>query len=152
MTDNGFKISRRHLPHWTFPGAVYFITFRTKDTSLSEVEQKLVVNHIIKGDNSYYCLLAAAVMPDHVHMLLSPREKLKLDRIMKGIKGVSARKPNKLRKTSGTIWKDESFDRIIRNENELIEKINYMLNNPVKRGLTENPYHYPGWYVNNNYF
>ena len=34
----------------------------------------------------------------------------------------------------------------MRDEDELIEKLNYMLNNPVKEGLIEDPWKYHGWY------
>jgi len=27
----GFKITKRNLPHWQEPGSVYFITWRSKD-------------------------------------------------------------------------------------------------------------------------
>ena len=97
-------------------------------------------------------------MPDHAHLLLTPREVYSLSRIMKGIKGASARQVNLRRTdtnvhstkrgTSGSIWQDESFDRIVRDQSELNEKLSYMLNNPVKRGLTESPWDYHGWYFN----
>ena len=70
---------------------------------------------------------------------------------MNGIKGVSPHKINLKRNTSETIWQDESFDRIIRNAEELKEKINYMLNNPLKKGLTDNPMNYHGWYYNEKF-
>ncbi|HWP92860.1 MAG TPA: type ISP restriction/modification enzyme [Thermodesulfobacteriota bacterium] len=152
------KITRRHLPHWRLKGATYFITFRTAQGELSVEEQKLVLNHIVDGNEKFYTLIAAIVMPDHVHILLTPREEYDLSRIMKGIKGVSARRINLKRtdknvyptkkETSGSIWQDESFDRIIRDQNELNEKLDYMLNNPVKSGLTESPWDYHGWYFN----
>jgi hypothetical protein len=34
-------------------------------------------------------------------------------------------------------WQPESLDRIIRDRNDLAEKINYTLNNPVKAGLVK---------------
>jgi REP element-mobilizing transposase RayT len=155
------KITRRHLPHWRLKGATYFITFRTAQGELSVEEQKLVLNHIVDGNEKFYTLIAAIVMPDHVHILLTPREEYDLSRIMKGIKGVSARRINLKRtdktdknvyptkkETSGSIWQDESFDRIIRDQNELNEKLDYMLNNPVRSGLTESPWDYHGWYFN----
>ncbi len=87
-------------------------------------------------------------MPDHVHLLLTPTGEYNISRIMKGIKGTSARELNLKRGTSGSIWQDESFDRIIRDQNELDEKLNYMMNNPAKRGLTDNLWYYHGWYFN----
>ena len=154
-TEGQFEITRRHLPHWTLKGAIYFVTFRTDSKTdknvcptLSVEEQKLVLKHIINGNEKFYTLISAIVMPDHIHMLLTPMGGYSLSRIMKGIKGVSARRLNLKRGTSGSIWQEESFDRIIRNQNELDEKLSYMLNNPAKRGLTESPWDYHGWYFN----
>ena len=144
------NITRRKLPHWTLKDSIYFVTFRTKKVELYVEEQKNVLQHIIDGNNKFYMLIAVVVMPDHIHILLEPIEEYNLSRIMRGIKGVTARKINKKRKNSGNIWQNESFDRIIRDENELFEKINYMLYNPVKRGLVENPWDYHGWYFNSS--
>ena len=128
-------------------GALYFVTFRAISGELSFEEQILVMEHIKNGDDKYYKLMATMVMPDHVHILLSPIGNISLSRIMKGIKGVSAKKLNIKRGESGSIWQNEFFDRIIRDENELYEKINYMLFNPVTKKLTENPWDYHGWYL-----
>lgn len=144
---NQLEIYRRHLPHWRMKGALYFVTFRAISGELSFEEQILVMEHIKNGDDKYYKLMATMVMPDHVHILLSPIGNISLSRIMKGIKGVSAKKLNIKRGESGSIWQNEFFDRIIRDENELYEKINYMLFNPVTKKLTENPWDYHGWYL-----
>ena len=168
VCSTGLKIKTRKLPHWTLQGATYFITFRTyqlpqtgMSVLLSVDEQKLVLSHIKEGDKKFYKLIAVVVMPDHVHLLLTPKDGYALSRAMKGIKGVSARQINSKRRgtdknvrtdknvcSTGSIWQDESFDRIIRNQKELDEKLNYMFINPVKRGLTEDPWNYYGWYFN----
>lgn len=142
-----YKITKRNLPHWSIEGATYFVTFRTKRETLSEEEIIEVTNHIKKGNNNFYELFAAVVMPDHVHLLLRPNADYSISRIMKGLKGVSSRKVNNIRKRKGSIWLGESFDRIIRNENEFIEKMNYIMSNPVKKGLATDPIHYPGLYI-----
>ena len=147
MVDGEIKIKRRHLPHWTMEDAVYFITFRTKVSVLTIDEQILVLDHLKQGNIKYYTLFAAVVMPDHVHLILMP-EKYSLSRIMKGIKGVTARLINKYRNTNTYIWQSESFDRIIRNKNEFDEKMAYMLNNPCRKGLTDDPWSYHRWYCN----
>ncbi len=33
----------------------------------------------------------------------------------------------------GQVWQHEYFDRIVRNDNELVEKLNYIVRNPWKR-------------------
>ena len=73
----------------------------------------------------FYILIAEVVMPDHTHLLLTPSGGYSLSQIMKGIKGVSARKVNQMRNTTGTVWQDEYYDRIIRDQKELDEKIHY---------------------------
>jgi len=140
------------LPHWTIEGALYFITFRTISNKLSIDEQKLVLDNIIKGDNKYYSLIATIVMPDHVHLIIKPKKEYNLSKILKGIKGSTARDINLIRKRNGSIWQGESFDRIIRNQDELIEKLNYMANNPVKNSLTQDPWEYHGWYINHDMY
>ena len=91
-------------------------------------------------------------MPDHAHIILKPINEFSLDRIMKGIKGASANKVNKFRKTKGQLWQDESFDRIIRDEDEFNEKLLYLFCDPVKANLTEDTRNYHGWYLNDEIF
>ncbi|MCK9410555.1 MAG: transposase [Bacteroidetes bacterium] len=148
MEFGTLKIHSRHLPHWEAEGAIYFVTFRAKNKILDVEEQKIVLDHVVKGNEIFYTLIAIIVMPDHVHILLFPLPSYTLRRIMKGIKGVAARKINNLKGMNGTVWQDESFDRIIRDEKELKVKLFYMLNNPVKQGLTDDPWNYHGWWFN----
>jgi len=150
LHDQEIHIKRRHLPHWTLSGATYFVTFRLRSRALSVQEQKVALGHIKRGNGRYYHLIAVVVMPDHVHLLLTPNSEYDLSRITKGVKGVTARQINRLRHTEGQVWQHESYDRIVRDENELIEKLNYMLNNPVKEGLTEDPWEYHGWYCSDD--
>ncbi|MCI0716582.1 MAG: transposase [Chlorobi bacterium] len=148
MKGNELKIFRRHLPHWTLEGSVYFVTFTCLAIKLSIKEQKLLLEHIKGGDNKFYILYAVIVMPTHVHLLLKPNESYSLSRIMKGIKGVTAHQINQLRNTSGSIWLEESYDRIVRDYDEFMEKLAYMFNNPIKSGFTEDTENYHGWYLN----
>jgi hypothetical protein len=69
---------------------------------------------------------AAVVMPDHVHMLFRMRSGASRSGEMHGIKGFSAREINRLTGHRGAIWMDESFDHIVRNENEWEQKIEYV--------------------------
>jgi len=144
----GLTISRRRLPHWRLEGSTYFITFRLKKGTLNTLERRLVRDQIVSGNEKYYLLLAAVVMPDHVHILLRPKLGIALSRIMKGIKGGSSRLLNGTRQTRGSLWQDECWDRIVRDEAEFCEKLEYMFNNPMKRGVCQNTWEYEGWYFN----
>ena len=147
-TNRSLQITKRHLPHWTVEGATYFVTFRFRQGVMDKSERLIVLQHIKNGDDRFYDLAAAVVMPDHVHVVFRPGQGYALSRIMKGMKGVSARLINESRNRRGTVWQNESYDHIIRSQNELIQKISYMLNNPVKEGLTDDPWTYDGWFCN----
>jgi len=128
-------------------GSTYFVTFRVKAGQLSSGEVSSVLEHLRKGDPSHYELFAATVMPDHVHMLLRPRDGVSLSRITKGVKGVTARIINARRERRGALWQDESYDRIIRDAEEMEEKIRYIFENSLKLGLSEDGWDYPGFYL-----
>ena len=146
--DRPLHITRRRLPHWQLPGSTYYITFRLATGELSKLERQIVLSHIRAGDGKFYALIAVMVMPDHVHVILRPLDAFDLARIMKGIKGASARLVNQARGSTGQLWQDESWDRILRDQSELEEKLNYMLNNPVNAKLVKDGWDYDGWYYN----
>jgi putative transposase len=152
IMNEEFKITRRHLPHWTLRGATYFVTFCTRNVVLNEKEQLIVLEHIRDGNGRFYNCYAGIVMPDHVHLLFQIKKGYTLSRVMRGIKGASAHKINQHRGTQGQIWQNESYDRIVRNGKEFDVKLNYMFNNPLKKGLTDDPSNYVGWYFNKDIF
>jgi len=151
MNNEELKITKRTLPHYTYPDATYFITFCVYYSDLSKDEQIIVLEHLKDGHNKFYDLISAVVMKDHVHLIIHPRDDYELSRIMKGIKGVSSKKLNEFRREKGIherfSWQKESYDRIIRNEFELKETLNYMYNNPVNKGYTDDAENYHGWFV-----
>jgi hypothetical protein len=57
------------------------------------------------------------------------------ERIVQSAKGYSARRCNQLLGLSGQFWQDESYDHVVRNDEELFRIIDYVENNPVKAGL-----------------
>ena len=144
--------SRRRLPHWHLPGSTYFLTFRVLSGELAPDERSVVLAHVKAGHQRYYQLLAVVVMPDHVHLLLRPNDGVDLSRIEKGTKGASARQINSMRNANGRVWQDECWDRIIRDHDELEEKLDYMLNNPVKTGLAPSGWDYPWWWMDEGAF
>ena len=63
--------------------------------------------------------------------------------IMQALKGASAHRINKLLNRRGRVWQEESFDRALRKEDQVQEKLFYMLENAVRAGLVSNPLDYP---------
>jgi REP element-mobilizing transposase RayT len=148
MSEAGLHITRRNLPHWHMEGSTYYVTFRLASGSLSVAERALVRTHLQDGHGKFYQLAAAVIMPDHVHLLVRPVDVYTLSRVLKGIKGVSARLLNRQRGTHGQIWQDESWDRIVRDATEFEEKLLYMANNPFAAGLVAVDQPYDGWLIN----
>jgi REP element-mobilizing transposase RayT len=85
---------------------------------------------------------AAVVMPDHVHLIFRVLNGLPLGTVLKSMKGFSARAINRSIGRKGPFWLDESFDHILRHEQEWDEKVTYIRNNPVKRGLVQSRQEY----------
>lgn len=137
------KVHRRNLPHWYYKGSTYFITFRVLIGELTPTERLIVLNHLRSGDPKFYKLFAAVVMPDHVHCIVAPNSGVDLSRMAKGMKGVSAKLVNESRGVRGSLWQDESFDRLLRDRDEFLEKLNYLCENPVRKGLVEQSEDYP---------
>ena len=143
-----FHIHKRTLPRWQSGGNSYFITFRSAIGEFHSDALMEVKKTILDGHDKKYKLLFGVVMPDHVHLLLRPIEKesgvwYNLAEIMKAIKGVSARKVNLLYERHGAVWQDEYFDRMIRDEKEARKKLEYMWNNPLRKGLADSFEEYP---------
>jgi REP element-mobilizing transposase RayT len=87
-------------------------------------------------------------MPDHVHLVITPLEDddgtpVTMAAIMNGIKGASAHSVNKLLRRRGRVWQDESLDRILRTNESLRQKVEYVCQNPVRAGLISCEDEYP---------
>jgi putative DNA methylase len=99
-----------------------------------------VADAIVYGEASrgFYKLLAWVVMPNHVHVVMTPLTDAR--EITRWLKGSTARSANQILKRTGLpFWQDESWDRWLRNEGELRKCIRYVEFNPVQAGLCCRP-------------
>lgn len=89
-------------------------------------------------DARRYELGAYVIMPNHVHALLRPLdgEKDPLERILQSWKRFSARRINERLRRAGSLWQEESFDRIVRDEEHLYRCIQYIGTNAARAGLS----------------
>jgi hypothetical protein len=65
-----------------------------------------------------------------------------LSEILRAIKGTAARSVNQQAGRTGPVWQDESFDHVLRGDESLEETIDYIRQNPVRKGLVERPEDY----------
>ncbi len=96
-----------------------------------------VESALLHFDGQRYDVDSYALMPNHVHAILTPAPGYHLSGILKGVKGVSARECNALLGSCGSFWMDESHDHIVRDWDELSAYRAYIDANPRKAGLHE---------------
>src|SRR5262245_19602372 len=75
-STSGAQYSRRRLPHFEKPWAIYAVTITTAHgRSLTPHARTIVLNAWRHFHNARYELFAICVMPDHVHALFQPWPK-----------------------------------------------------------------------------
>jgi radical SAM superfamily enzyme YgiQ (UPF0313 family)/REP element-mobilizing transposase RayT len=96
---------------------------------------KIVADALAHFAGQRYELDEWVIMPNHVHVLITPMANFELKEILHSWKSYSANQINRHTGTSGTVWKKESYDHIVRNQEELTRIRKYIRNNPVAAGI-----------------
>ena len=104
-----------------------------KKSDLAEI----VANALRHFDHDRYVLDAFVVMPNHVHVLVRLAEGQPLADVLHSWKSFSAKAINRQLGRSGRIWQEESYDRIVRDWNELVRSRDYIARNPENAKLRE---------------
>jgi REP element-mobilizing transposase RayT len=139
---------RRRLPHYQKFDRALFVTFcKLSHDAFCDRARDLVLQHCIHEHRKRIDLHAVVVMPDHVHLLFTALTDTEgwpypTQKILKMIKGTSARDINRALGSGGPVWQDESFDHVLRSQESLEEKIEYVRMNPVRAGLVQKPEDY----------
>jgi REP element-mobilizing transposase RayT len=138
---------RRKMPHFQPDFKAFFITFCTyRRWVIPETARDIVMKTCLSGNGKRFRLHGLVVMPDHVHVVLTPVADgdgpIRLAEIMQSIKGASAHRINHALGRRGPVWQQEFFDRALRHEESIEDKVDYMLGNPVAAGLVQNPLEY----------
>ncbi|HEX9281427.1 MAG TPA: DEAD/DEAH box helicase [Candidatus Udaeobacter sp.] len=153
-STSGAHYSRRRLPHFEKPWAIYAVTITTAHRrSLGPQARNIVLNAWRDFHNTRYELFAICVMPDHVHALFQPWPKNEaspeetrfwsLAELMRSLKSLTAREINRAEEKVGPVWEKETFDRYIRSDRDLAEKFHYILRNPWDAGVAKQNEEYP---------
>jgi putative transposase len=106
--------------------------FAEDDAAESLVE---MIREVIYETNAI--IYAWVIMPDHVHMVLTPPRRLSAGKVVGRIEGRFARRWNLRCGASGPIWQGRSHERVVRSERALEAAVDYVHMNPVKGGIAE---------------
>ena len=83
---------------------------------------------------SHYSHHAFVVMPNHVHVLLTPA--VPLPQLTRSLKCITSKRANAMLGLTGRpFWQDESYDHLVRSLTEFGKIRKYIEENPVRAGL-----------------
>ena len=129
--------------HRTAPGTSYFVTTRCWEGrnvfQVTENAEILVQTICRYRDQSHYSLHEFVVMPNHLHLLLTPSPITSLEKAVQLIKGGSSHTIHKERENSVKIWQEGFHDWTIRDAHDWQAKVEYIWLNPVRARLADSP-------------
>jgi len=136
------KTLRRYIKE----GSIYFTTSLTKGKRkvFSDPGAALeVISQIYRlRENGNMNLLAFVVMPEHLHLLCQPLDK-DISLLMRHIKRNSSYNLCRAMALQPPLWVKRFHDEVVEDREGVLETIEYIHYNPVKRGLVNEPENFP---------
>jgi putative transposase len=139
---------RKKLPHtvpqWVPDGSFFFITIICRQPGRNQLCIPKVGDSVLAAMKFnheklvWHCRLGL-LMPDHLHVILAISDLPGMQTVIRNWKRFVSRQ-------SQIEWQRDFFDHRLRNAWELAEKTEYVLNNPVRKGLCERPEDWPWVY------
>lgn len=122
-------------------GARYHVSARinNKELFLETPAFKFLMEHVIARAKKKYNFRIEnyVIMNNHFHLIIIPREKESLSRIMQWILSVFAMDYNRLTGHSGHVWGERFFSLILQTFMQYIRTSLYIDNNPLVAGLSD---------------
>jgi len=132
-------------------GYSYYLTIVThaRNPILIENIDLLRASFIDSKKRYRYGIDAIVILPDHIHMIITPEHATEYPRIIRAIKYYFsvhcdkkyymhlAQSHSRNQRGAKPIWQKRFYEHTIRNEKDLHEKIQYIQDNPVKHGYVK---------------
>jgi putative transposase len=130
------------LTHRTAPAWTYFVTTKSWESTfwfqVIKAAQIVVEKMLEYRDKGNYLLHDFVLMPNHLHLILTPTSA-SLEKCMQLIKGGSSFEIHKLRGSRTPIWQSGFHESRVRCARDYKIKQDYILFNPVVAKLAEMP-------------
>ena len=124
--------------HIHAPGT-YFITSRTWDSQpllFNDRNAPAVIDTLMGYRNAgKFFLHAFVIMPEHIHVPLTPEWVSSIERVVQLIKGGSSHRIGLITQRRFPFWQRGFSDHRIRDADDYLAHVRYIERNPVKRGL-----------------
>src|SRR5579863_3578449 len=131
------------LTHRTSPGWTYFVTTKAwQNMAVFQVHEtaEIVIRKILEyRDRGNFLLHEFVLMPDHLHLLLTPSETVSLEKAMQLIKGGSSHEIHIIRGGKMQIWQSGFHESRVAGFGDYRVKADYIRFNPVAAKLVERP-------------
>src|SRR4030042_4414445 len=100
----------------------YFVTAGTRDRRPlfrdTPLCQLLVKNLQFYRDRMKFALHGYVIMPDHIHLLITPRQPASISDIMRNFKSYTSKEIQEDLGVQGPIWQGQIYERVIRGEDQ----------------------------------
>jgi putative transposase len=119
-------------------------TYHNRTPAFSNQEVAKVAQAVIRDyrDKGYYWLPTYCIMPDHIHLLIIPVSPDRhVSRIVATLKNAINLALRRLGKRGRRQW--GYYDRILRDSERIHKVAEYILMNPVRKGLVDDYRHWP---------
>jgi REP element-mobilizing transposase RayT len=140
------RFYRRRLPHWRLdsPLVLYSVTWRLEigQPDLEPKERDIVAGAITYWEGLRCRLAAWVVMNDHVHVVVAMLAGWRMETLVHSWKSFTAHQLAGDGGRKSPVWESESYDRVIRSDDELERTVRYVCSNPLTRwpALEEYPW------------
>ena len=129
--------------HRIKPVATYFVTTDTwqrrslfQNPTIAEIVEKKLFEYRDKG---YYLVHRHVIMPEHLHVILTPSETTSLEKAVQLIKGGSSREIGAKLQSRFPVWHLGFTEHQIRDQSDFESHARYIDANPVKARVAERP-------------
>jgi len=123
-------------------GATYHVTSRTnaKVMAFSEkLGRKIMLLMLSEAKEKYgFVLHNFCIMPNHIHLLITPEAGTNLSNILHWVKLTSSKSWNRTYNSSDHLWGGRFFSRVIKDPDDYLAVSEYIDQNPIKAGLVSN--------------
>ena len=96
---------------------------------------------ILHFNHQRYEIGCFVIMANHCHLVMRPFDSVKLEKEIGSIKSITASFINEREQLEGQVWQQESYDRVIRDEEHLYRVVQYIGSNPRRAGIRKENWH-----------
>ena len=132
-------------------GYSYFITIVTHKRNPVLTKNISLLKAAFKQAKTKYAFIieAVVVLPDHIHMIITPQDAREYPKIIRSIKEYFSKRcdpsfyshltqsPSREKRGNKPVWQKRYYEHTIRDEKDFKTRLDYIHYNPVKHGFVQ---------------